>query len=194
MKLHVCNKKMVRGGNVCVCPQTSSPGTIPLSWSVPCATNAFSPGFRMPGQGQALSLLETVLLFCCEHSSPRFLGEPSNAPGVFPMRFVALVALVSVVSLCDLVHQNGRFSRDTYYCGACGKCVGENQSRYCHASLSSAKHLAAQREILRCAQDDKASLRMTSDPRLLPLLVGNNHYRPLACRCAPQADTSAVRQ
>ena len=68
----------------------------------------------------------------------------SNAPGVFPMRFVALVALVtfvsfvsfvslvslvSVVSLCGLVHQNGRFSRGTYYCGACGKCVGENQSR-----------------------------------------------------------------
>ena len=56
----------------------------------------------------------------------------SNAPGVFHMRFVALVSfvslvsLVSVVSLCALVQQNGRFSRGIYYCDALGKCVGEN--------------------------------------------------------------------
>ncbi|HKV01597.1 MAG TPA: hypothetical protein VJQ26_05700 [Ktedonobacteraceae bacterium] len=54
--------------------------------------------------------------------------------------------------------------------------------------LSAAKHLAAQRE--RCF----AALSMTSDPRVLPILVGKNHYRPMAHRCAPQADTSAVRQ
>jgi hypothetical protein len=29
----------------------------------------------MPGQGQALSLLETILLSCYEHSRPRFLVE-----------------------------------------------------------------------------------------------------------------------
>src|SRR5258707_11159350 len=36
--------------------------------------------------------------------------------------------------------------------------------------LSAAKHLAAQRE--RCF----AALSMTSDPRLLPILVGKTHY------------------
>ncbi len=39
-------------------------------------------------------------------------------------------------------------------------------------------------EILRFAQDDK----------LLPILFGKIHYRPMARRCAPQADKSAVRQ
>src|SRR5260221_14365745 len=48
----------------------------------------------------------------------------SNAPGVFPTRFVALVSfvsfvslvsLVSVVSQCYLLYQNGRFSRGVSY-------------------------------------------------------------------------------
>jgi hypothetical protein len=38
--------------------------------------------------------------------------------------------------------------------------------------LSAAKHLAAHRE------RSFAALSMTSDPRLLPILVDKSHYRP----------------
>ena len=55
---------------------------------------------------QTLFLLALDRLLAWQHYS--------NAPGVFPTRFVSLVSLVSlvsVVSLCYLVHQNGSFSR-----------------------------------------------------------------------------------
>ncbi len=62
--------------------------------------------------------------------------------------------------------------------------------------LSAAKHLAAHRErsFAEFTLSEANGLSMTSDPRLLPILVGKNHYRPMARRCAPQADKSAVRQ
>src|SRR5260370_42352535 len=45
-------------------------------------------------------------------------------------------------------------------------------SPFASLRVNSAKHLAAHRE------RSFASLRMTSDPRLLPILVGKTHYRP----------------
>jgi hypothetical protein len=68
-----------------------------------------------------------------------------------------------------------------------------DQNRSCHAEPmrgvspersewaqgNSAKHLAAQRA------RSFAALRMTSDPRALPILVGKNHYRRWAQTIGP---------
>src|SRR5258708_33864894 len=67
--------------------------------------------------------------------------------------------------------------------------------------VNSTKHLAAQRErsfaALRMTSATlrmTSSLRMTSDPRLFPILVGENHYRPGERVDGSLADKSAVCQ
>src|SRR5260370_4665126 len=67
--------------------------------------------------------------------------------------------------------------------------------------VNSAKHLAAQRErsfaALRMTSATlrmTSSLRMTSDPRLFPILVGENHYLPGERVDGSLADKSAVCQ
>jgi hypothetical protein len=57
------------------------------------------------------------------------------------------------------------------------------QNRSCHPERNEGSRCPAY-QILRCAQDDI----------LLPILIVKIHYRPIARRCPPQADTSAARQ
>src|SRR5260370_16772040 len=52
--------------------------------------------------------------------------------------------------------------------------------------VNSGKDLAAHRE------RSFAALRMTSDPRLLPILVGKNHNRPLQLVCLQLVHTPDV--
>jgi hypothetical protein len=56
-----------------------------------------------------------------------------------------------------------------------------DQNRSCHPERSEGS-VSMGTEILRFAQDDKP----------LPILFVKNHYRPMARRCAPQADKSAM--